>query len=153
VTPVPANWKGPAIFVVPFAAVPRVIVPVPIRDVPMLIAVVEPVAPLVPMLTVLVRPVVVAPDAMLNVDVAVVPNAVKDVVPAPSVNVVAAPAIDRLVVTVLNAANVASPTMDVTTVGVVSAGDVARARTVPEPVVVYDVPHALPVEFGIPAPG
>jgi hypothetical protein len=37
--------------------------------------------------------------------------------------------------------------------GVTNVGDVARATTVPEPVVVYEVPHAVPVELAIPAPG
>jgi hypothetical protein len=37
--------------------------------------------------------------------------------------------------------------------GVVNTGDVARATTVPDPVVLYDVPHADPVEFAIPAAG
>ena len=36
---------------------------------------------------------------------------------------------------------------------VVNVGVVAKATTVPEPVVVYEVPHAVPVELGIPAPG
>ena len=38
-------------------------------------------------------------------------------------------------------------------VGVVNDGEVASATTVPEPVVEYDVPHDVPVELGMPAPG
>ena len=38
-------------------------------------------------------------------------------------------------------------------IGVVKLGEVANATTVPEPVVEYDVPHDVPVELGIPAPG
>jgi hypothetical protein len=38
-------------------------------------------------------------------------------------------------------------------VGVVNDGEVASATTVPEPEVLYDVPHDVPVELGIPAPG
>ena len=38
-------------------------------------------------------------------------------------------------------------------VGVTNTGLVAKATTVPLPVVVYDVPHAVPLEFAIPAPG
>ena len=37
--------------------------------------------------------------------------------------------------------------------GVVNAGESVSATTVPVPLVVYEVPHADPVEFGIPAPG
>jgi len=48
----------------------------------------------------------------------------------PIVRVVAAPPSDRLVVTVLKAANVASPTIEVTTVGVVSAGEVENTTLV-----------------------
>lgn len=45
------------------------------------------------------------------------------------------------------------PDCGVPRIGVVKLGDVASATTVPEPVVVYDVPQAVPVEFGMPAPG
>ena len=38
-------------------------------------------------------------------------------------------------------------------VGVVSDGDVAKATTVPEPLVLYEVPHDEPVELGMPDPG
>jgi hypothetical protein len=37
--------------------------------------------------------------------------------------------------------------------GVTNVGDVANATTVPLPVVEYDVPQAVPVEFAIPAAG
>ena len=37
--------------------------------------------------------------------------------------------------------------------GVVKTGEVVKARTVPVPLVVYDVPQAAPVELAIPAPG
>jgi hypothetical protein len=45
------------------------------------------------------------------------------------------------------------PDVGVPRTGVVKLGDVAKATTVPEPVVLYEVPHAVPVELGIPAPG
>ena len=45
------------------------------------------------------------------------------------------------------------PDVGVPRAGVVKLGEVAKATTVPEPVVLYEVPHAVPVEFGIPAPG
>ena len=38
-------------------------------------------------------------------------------------------------------------------VGVVNDGDVAKANTVPEPVVEYDVPQAEPFEFAMPDAG
>jgi hypothetical protein len=38
-------------------------------------------------------------------------------------------------------------------IGVAIDGEVANATTVPLPVVLYDVPHAAPVEFAMPAPG
>ena len=38
-------------------------------------------------------------------------------------------------------------------IGVVKLGEVASATTVPEPDVLYEVPHDVPVELGIPAPG
>ena len=37
--------------------------------------------------------------------------------------------------------------------GVTNVGDVAKANTVPVPVVVYEVPQAVPVELAMPAPG
>ena len=37
--------------------------------------------------------------------------------------------------------------------GVVNVGVFVSATTVPVPLVEYDVPHAEPVEFAIPAPG
>src|ERR1700691_5887686 len=37
--------------------------------------------------------------------------------------------------------------------GVIRLGDVCKTTTVPLPVVVYEVPHALPVELGMPEPG
>ena len=37
--------------------------------------------------------------------------------------------------------------------GVTKVGDVAKATTVPEPVVLYEVPQAEPVELGMPTPG
>jgi hypothetical protein len=43
---------------------------------------------------------------------------------------------------------VAAPRIGVTKVGVF-----VNATTVPVPLVEYDVPHAVPVEFAIPAPG
>ena len=45
------------------------------------------------------------------------------------------------------------PDVGVPRTGVVKLGEVARATTVPEPVVLYEVPHAVPVELGMPAPG
>ena len=45
------------------------------------------------------------------------------------------------------------PDCGVPRIGVVKLGDVASATTVPEPVVEYDVPQAVPVELGMPAPG
>lgn len=45
------------------------------------------------------------------------------------------------------------PEVGVPKTGVTKVGEVANATTVPEPVVVYDVPQAEPVEFAIPAPG
>ena len=45
------------------------------------------------------------------------------------------------------------PEVGVPKTGVVKDGLVANATTVPEPVVVYDVPQADPVEFAMPAPG
>ena len=38
-------------------------------------------------------------------------------------------------------------------VGVTKVGLLVSATTVPVPLVEYDVPHAEPVEFAIPAPG
>ena len=70
-------------FVVPVVTVPSVIVPLPTSPVPILIFVVEPVAPFDPKLIALVSPVVVAPEPMFNVVAAVVPNAVNVVAPAP----------------------------------------------------------------------
>jgi hypothetical protein len=37
--------------------------------------------------------------------------------------------------------------------GVVKLGEVAKANTVPLPVVLYEVPQAVPVELGMPEPG
>ena len=45
------------------------------------------------------------------------------------------------------------PLVGVPKTGVTNVGDVAKAKTVPVPVVVYEVPHAEPVELAIPAPG
>jgi hypothetical protein len=45
------------------------------------------------------------------------------------------------------------PDVGVPRTGVVNDGLVANATTVPEPVVVYEVPQVEPVEFAIPAPG
>jgi len=45
------------------------------------------------------------------------------------------------------------PDVGVPREGVVKLGEVAKATTVPEPVVLYEVPHAVPVEFGMPEPG
>ena len=45
------------------------------------------------------------------------------------------------------------PEAGVPRAGVTKVGDVAKARTVPVPVVVYEVPQAEPVELAIPAPG
>ena len=45
------------------------------------------------------------------------------------------------------------PLVGVPKTGVTNVGDVANATTVPEPVVLYEVPQAEPVELGTPAPG
>ena len=45
------------------------------------------------------------------------------------------------------------PDCGVPRIGVVNDGEVAKATTVPEPVVLYEVAQAEPVEFAIPAPG
>jgi hypothetical protein len=46
-----------------------------------------------------------------------------------------------------------SPDVGVPKTGVTNVGLVAKATTVPVPVVLYEVPHAVPVEFAIPAAG
>ena len=46
-----------------------------------------------------------------------------------------------------------SPDCGVPKIGVTKVGEVAKAITEPLPLVVYDVPQAVPVELGIPAPG
>lgn len=71
----------------------------------------------------------------------------------PVVNVAADPVVFWLKVGHVNVPVLKLPDCGVPKIGVVKLGDVANATTVPEPVVVYDVPHAVPVEFGIPAPG
>ena len=45
------------------------------------------------------------------------------------------------------------PLTGVPRVGVTNTGEVAKAITEPLPLVVYDVPQAVPVELGMPAPG
>ena len=45
------------------------------------------------------------------------------------------------------------PDVGVPSTGVTKVGDVAKASTVPVPVVVYEVPQAEPVELPMPAPG
>ena len=52
------------------------------------------------------------------------------------------------IITLLMLVAVAAPRAGVTKVGLV-----AKARTVPVPVVEYEVPHALPVELGMPDAG
>ena len=47
---------------------------------------------------------------------------------------------------------VATPEVGVPNNGVTNVGEVDNT-TLPEPVVLYEVPHADPVELGIPAPG
>jgi hypothetical protein len=45
------------------------------------------------------------------------------------------------------------PLVGVPRTGVVKLGEVAKAKIVPVPVVLYEVPHAVPVELAIPAAG
>ena len=71
----------------------------------------------------------------------------------PVVNVAAEPVVFWLNVGQVNVPVLKLPDWGVPKIGVVKLGEVASATTVPEPVVVYDVPHAVPVELGIPAPG
>lgn len=71
----------------------------------------------------------------------------------PVVNVAADPVVFWLKVGHVNVPVLKSPDCGVPRIGVVKLGDVANATTVPEPVVVYDVLHAEPVELGMPAPG
>lgn len=51
-------------------------------------------------------------------------------------------------VALVNVADVGVPK-----IGVTNVGDVVRATVVPEPLVLYEVPQAEPVELGMPAPG
>lgn len=69
------------------------------------------------------------------------------------VAVVALPVVFWLNVGHVNVPVLKSPDCGVPKIGVVKLGDVANATTVPDPVVEYDVPHAVPVELGMPAPG
>lgn len=69
------------------------------------------------------------------------------------VNVAADPVVFWLKVGQVNVPVLKLPDCGVPRIGVVKLGEVANATTVPEPVVLYDVPHAVPVEFGMPAPG
>ena len=69
------------------------------------------------------------------------------------VNVAADPVVFWLKVGQVNVPVLKLPDCGVPRIGVVKLGDVASATTVPDPVVLYDVPHAVPVELGIPAPG
>jgi len=69
------------------------------------------------------------------------------------VAVVALPVVFWLNVGQVNVPVLKSPDCGVPKIGVVKLGDVANATTVPDPVVEYDVPHAVPVELGMPAPG
>jgi hypothetical protein len=69
------------------------------------------------------------------------------------VTLLAVPVVFWLKVGHVNVPVLKLPDCGVPRIGVVKLGDVANATTVPEPVVVYDVPHAEPVEFGMPAPG
>jgi hypothetical protein len=74
------------------------------------------------------------------------PPAVASVDPSASVSV--APVAGAVIVSLFTVVAVATPIF-----GVVNDGEVANAKTVPEPVVEYDVPHAEPVELAIPAEG
>ena len=65
----------------------------------------------------------------------------------------AVPVVFWLKVGQVNVPVLKSPDWGVPRIGVVNDGDVAKATTVPEPEVVYEVPQAEPVELGIPAPG
>ena len=69
------------------------------------------------------------------------------------VTLLAVPVVFWLKVGQVNVPVLKLPDCGVPKIGVVKLGYVASATTVPEPVVVYDVPQAVPVEFGIPAPG
>ena len=69
------------------------------------------------------------------------------------VTLLAVPVVFWLKVGQVNVPVLKSPDCGVPRIGVVKLGDVASATTVPEPVVEYDVPQAVPVEFGMPAPG
>lgn len=71
----------------------------------------------------------------------------------PVVSVAADPVVFWLKVGQVNVPVLKLPDCGVPRIGVVKLGDVANATTVPDPVVLYDVPQAVPVEFGMPAPG
>ncbi len=98
-------------------------------------------------------PVLVTGDKALNAALAVVwpvPPLRMATVP---VTLLAVPVVFWLNVGQVNVPVLKLPDCGVPKMGVVKLGDVASATTVPDPVVLYDVPHAVPVEFGIPAPG
>ena len=69
------------------------------------------------------------------------------------VTLLAVPVVFWLNVGQVNVPVLKLPDCGVPKIGVVKLGEVANATTVPDPVVVYDVPQAVPVELGMPAPG
>jgi hypothetical protein len=74
-------------------------------------------------------------------------------IPAPGYTILPAPPFAKTKAVVASCV-VLVPRVAVGAVGVpVKAGETDNDKTVPVPVVVYDVPHAVPVELGIPAPG
>lgn len=86
-----------------------------------------------------------------EVDRTTEPVPVEVVTPVPPFktgNVPVTPVVKGKPVALVNVAEVGVPKMGVTNVGLV-----AKATTVPVPVVLYEVPQAVPVEFPIPAPG
>lgn len=86
-----------------------------------------------------------------EVDRTTEPVPVEVVTPVPPFktgNVPVTPVVKGKPVALVNVAEVGVPKMGVTNVGLV-----AKATTVPVPVVLYEVPQAAPVEFPIPAPG
>jgi hypothetical protein len=86
-----------------------------------------------------------------EVDRTTEPVPVEVVTPVPPLatgNVPVTPVVKGKPVALVNVAEVGVPKMGVTNVGLV-----ANATTVPVPVVLYEVPQAVPVELPIPAPG
>ena len=94
----------------------------------------------------------VAPAPVLYGICRFVPAAILVVVVA-DVAVAALPVVLWLKVGQVNVPVLKLPDCGVPKIGVVKLGEVAKATTVPLPVVLYEVPHAVPVELAIPAEG